>query len=73
MVSNPFFFSSLTIGAVTLLAILPLSKWLLPSEWKLLSARDRFSQGEIASGKFPWTRQKEQKKFLMTEFPRYVL
>ena len=61
MVSNPFF-SSLTIGAVTLLAILPLGKWLLPTKWKLLTVRDRFSQGEIASGKFPWTRQKEPKK-----------
>ena len=54
MVSNPFFFSSLTTGAATLLAILPLGKWLLPSEWKLLTTvRDRFSQGEIASGEFP--------------------
>ena len=37
-------------------------KWLLPTE-KQLFVCDRFSQGEIASVKFPSIRQKEQKNY----------
>ena len=54
-------FGQFTLGAVTL-AILPLGKWLLPTG-KQLFVCNRFSQSEIAFGKFPWMRQKEQKNF----------
>ena len=50
-----------TIGAVTL-AILPMGKWCWPMG-KQFFACDRFHQGEIASGKFPWIRENEQKNY----------
>lgn len=39
-----------------------MGEWLLPTE-KQLFVCDRFSQGEIASVKFPWILQKEQKNY----------
>ena len=51
----------LKIGAATL-PILSMGKWLLPSGKQRLLC-DRFSQGEIASGKFPWIHQSEQKNY----------
>ena len=47
------------VGGV-ILAMLPMSKWLLPRR-KLLFVCDRFPEGKIVSGKFPWIRQKEEK------------
>ena len=60
--------SSCVIGAVTL-ALLRMGKWLLPIGKQLLVC-DRFPQGEIASGKLPEIRQKEQKSYPW-QFPSY--
>ena len=54
----------MSLGVVTLV-ILPMGKWLLPMG-KQLFVSDRFPQGEIASGKFQWISQNDQKKLPMT-------
>ena len=48
-----------TLAAVTL-AILPLGKWLFPTGKQFFMC-NRSAQRKIASGKFPWICQKEQK------------
>ena len=42
-----------------------MDRWLLPTAAteKQLFVCDRFPQGKFASGKFPWTRQKEPKNY----------
>ena len=42
-----------------------MNKWLLPTG-KQPFVCDRFPPGEIASGKFPWLRQKKTKELPMT-------
>ena len=69
-VDNYISFScGLKIGAGTL-PILSMGKWLLPTGKQLLVC-DRFSLGEVTSGKFPWIYQSEQKNYPWL-FPRYL-